>query len=224
MSEHLPGGAYVTQDDLVAALRTVGAEHDDLSRQHTDLAGAVRDLAGVVTKIAGRVTDLTDHDVENGRARWRWRTLPPGPAREGLWHQVAAFVGWYNTRYGHAAQSVAIWPCWPEHPAAVEELTALMVAHDAAYAGEDPTDAIIAWHDRWLWPAIDRLHARPGGFRNCTATTHDLRHTLDVPAATAEALAAAIAADAQTATPAPGPATDALEGPPLGEPPAEEDR
>jgi hypothetical protein len=226
------GGDPVTHDDLVDALRQVGKEHDDLQTRHTDLAAAVRDLAGVVTKVAGGVGELTDHDVETGRARWRWRTLPPGPARTALWHEISAFVTWYNTRYGHAAQSTAIWACWPQHPVAVEELTALMVAHTAAYAGEDPTDAVIAWHDRWLWPAIERLHSRPGGFKGCTASTHDLRHTVDVPAITPQDLTAAIETDAAAVLELTAPVnqSNALDQtitgqPPLeAEPPAEEDR
>jgi hypothetical protein len=202
MTEHehdAPGSRYVTHDDLVDALRQVAAEHDDLAGKHAAVLELIGDLGKAVARVSGKVQELADHDVEMGRARWRWRTLPPGPTRVALWHQVAAFVAWYNHRYGHSAQGVALWPCWASHPVVVEELTALMVAHDAAYAGDDPTDAIIAWHDRWLWPAIDRLHTRPGGFKTCTAMTHDLRHTVDVPQIDAPALAAAIADDATAA-------------------------
>lgn len=193
---------FVTEDELIQALTKVGQDLDGFAGKQTELAelvntlaGTVNTLAGAVKKVTGKVGELTDHAEELGRARWRWRTLEPGPRRTALWYELAKFITWYNARYGHSAESVALWPCWPSHPVVVEELTGLMVAHDAAYAGEDPTDAIIAWHDRWLWPAIERIHTRPGGMKNCSAVSHDHRHVVDPGQVGPEALTAAIAAD-----------------------------
>jgi hypothetical protein len=43
---------------------------------------------------------------------------------------------------------------------AVEELTALMVAWKAAYSQKEaaPSEALVNWHDRWLWPTLHRLN------------------------------------------------------------------
>lgn len=60
-------------------------------------------------------------------------------------------------------------PTWPTpatgsrdagtHPIAVEELTALMVSHRAAYdtRSAKASSALVNWHQRALWPTLDSL-------------------------------------------------------------------
>ena len=57
-----------------------------------------------------------------------------------------------------------------------------MVAWQGAHNGAPASDALVAWHDRRLWPCLDRLHTKPGGFKDCTLAKHELRHTVHVPA------------------------------------------
>lgn len=104
---------------------------------------------------------------------WTWHTLPPDRQRE-LLTQLRDWVDWLIHRYDLRGEHHAIPPCWYAHPVAVEELTALMVAWQAAYTPEDPTpnDAPINWHDRWLWPTLHRLNTQLAVWRKCTAGTH----------------------------------------------------
>lgn len=93
-------------------------------------------------------------------SRWSWRDVDP-LAADKLRRELADWVGWLRERYPPVGRAVP--DCWAEHPVAIEELTALMAAWRNAYNGSDlPTDALIAWHDRWLWPCVDRLSAVAG--------------------------------------------------------------
>ena len=105
---------------------------------------------------------------------WAWRTLGPVRRRE-LLTQLRDWVDWLITRYELRAEAQTIPPCWYCHPVAVEELTALMVAWHAAYFKDEgaPSDALINWHDRWLWPALHRLNVQLRVWPKCTGGTHE---------------------------------------------------
>ncbi|MEU8244062.1 hypothetical protein AB0C07_37890 [Actinoplanes missouriensis] len=100
-------------------------------------------------------------------SRWSWRHADPRTVAQ-LWEELISWVNWLVPRYELTGEAAPIAPCWYRHPVAVEELTALMASWQAAYQGrpETPRDDLIAWHDRWLWPTIDRLQAR-AGWRGC---------------------------------------------------------
>jgi len=105
---------------------------------------------------------------------WAWRALGPSRRRE-LLSQLREWVDWLITRYELRAEAQTIPPCWYRHPGAVEELTALMVAWQAAYSQDEsaPSDALINWHDRWLWPALHRLNVQLRVWPKCTGGTHE---------------------------------------------------
>ena len=109
---------------------------------------------------------------------WAWRALGPGRRRE-LLTQLRDWVDWLITRYELRAEAQTIPPCWYRHPVAVEELTALMVAWHAAYTADEgaPSDALINWHDRWLWPALHRLNVQLRIWPKCTGGTHEPART-----------------------------------------------
>lgn len=69
-------------------------------------------------------------------------------------------------------------PCWEEHPGAVEELLALYAAWLGAYASKDPNEGPIAWHDRWVSPALERLTSIYG-LEECRTAGH---HAVPAPA------------------------------------------
>ena len=170
-------GDFLTRTEHTDSLELVGRDIDAVARDVAQLADAV-----------GGVLDVLEQpgSLTRGGGRWRWRTLT-GHDRAALWTEVRDWVGWFNTRYGAVGSKTAIPPCWPSHPVAVEEITALMVAWQGAHDVAAPSDALAAWHDRWLWPCLDRLHTKPGGFKDCTLAKHELRHTVHVPAVTDDA-------------------------------------
>ncbi|WP_068277745.1 hypothetical protein [Aldersonia kunmingensis] len=115
--------------------------------------------------------DTGSASPDYGWSRYAWRHLDREQARV-LWGELTDWVTWLRARYqlGHT-----IPPCWYRHGVIVEELTALMAAHHAAYTtgsdGHDPArDDLTAWHRHWLWPLIDRLPALSTTSR-CSDTT-----------------------------------------------------
>lgn len=168
---------------------------------HDEFDAAVQRLSGDVDKLAEALGSLLDaQERQTGDAaatepnRWCWRTVT-GQDRTHLWDELVEWVDWFNGRYGTSGPRNAVPPCWPLHPVAVEELTGLMLAWTAAHTVTGPSAEVVAWHDRWLWPCLDRLRTRQGGFEHCTATRHDLRHTVPMTPTSADALAEAMAGD-----------------------------
>lgn len=87
-----------------------------------------------------------------------WRHVSASEAR-GLWVRLREWVDWVNARYfGSSWESIR--PCWFRHPAAVEELTALWAAWEAAYRAPDDgdgfSDAALWWHEK-LHTVVRRL-------------------------------------------------------------------
>ncbi len=127
-----------------------------------------------------RTVDTLSHRLGTTPAEgpWAWRTLGPSRRRE-LLTQLREWVDWLITRYELRAEAQTIPPCWYRHPVAVEELTALMVAWHAAYTADEsaPSDALINWHDRWLWPALHRLNVQLRVWPKCTGGTHEPTRT-----------------------------------------------
>lgn len=100
---------------------------------------------------------------------WFWEELNPEQRKE-LWAELGAFVVWLQNRIlRHWSNSEGWIPaCWYRHPDAVEMLTALMVAHKAAYGGKSkkPSFELTEWFSRALWPTMDTFKQRLT-FKNC---------------------------------------------------------
>lgn len=96
-------------------------------------------------------------------SRFVWRHLDQAAAAE-LWAELADWVQWLRERYQLGS---TIPKCWYRHGDVVEELTALMSAHTAAYQQMYGAkgieirdwDAMIAWHRGELAPARARVAA-----------------------------------------------------------------
>lgn len=71
---------------------------------------------------------------------------------------VTEWLEWANPTLivPRSPKRLAVPGCWNRHPPVVEELLALHAAWLAAYA-EGPSDAMIAWHDRWLDSSVTRV-------------------------------------------------------------------
>jgi len=82
-----------------------------------------------------------------------WRTLEDEDAPQ-VWTDLREWVIWFTHRYNLAPRKIP--PCWFQHGALVEELSALhtawLVSYDSLDAGYGP----IGWHER-LAVAIPRL-------------------------------------------------------------------
>ena len=94
-------------------------------------------------------------------SRFVWRHLDQAAAAE-LWDELADWVQWARERYDLGDRIPA---CWFRHPGVVEQLTALMSAHTAAYQQQYTVkgvpvrdwDLMSNWHRVDLWPVVERL-------------------------------------------------------------------
>lgn len=131
-------------------------EWEELFALHTD----------TLTEIINRVIDLEDtvSALSNGAgareqktlAAYCWREITDPQVRAQLWRTIREWVDWVSTRYlSHGA--IRIPPCWYRHPVAVEELTALWAGWYMAYHQEEPNTLASDWHQRYLWPTLERL-------------------------------------------------------------------
>lgn len=120
-----------------------------------------------VEEVAGYVYEELSNYPAGGP--WFWKELNLEKRRE-LWVELGEFVTWLQNRilchWSNTEGSIA--PCWYQHPDAVELLTALMVAHKAAYRAKSkkPSFELTEWFTRALWPTLEAL-TRRSTFKNC---------------------------------------------------------
>ncbi|GAA4685429.1 hypothetical protein [Gordonia humi] len=107
---------------------------------------------------------IDDIDVDQMRAdvfrpsRFCWDSLDRVAAAR-LWDELVRWVDWLRYRYEIIEK---IPPCWYRHPRLVEELTALMTAHRAAYTqihaegktGRPYWPDMASWHTQYLRPFL----------------------------------------------------------------------
>ncbi|MGC5172052.1 hypothetical protein ACLQ2Q_15505 [Microbacterium sp. DT81.1] len=92
-----------------------------------------------------------------------WRTLGDGEAR-AAWTYLRSWVEWFIIRYRVPESTIP--GCWWKHGHLVEELSALHIAHTAAFDSSDAGFGPIGWHER-LAVALPRLtRAYSGGCSN----------------------------------------------------------
>lgn len=128
-----------------------------------ELIGKVDETQQVISSLHDLVTDLP------AGGPWLWAELDPKVQRD-LWIELDAFVSWLQNRIlsHNTSRQSGIAPCWYKHPDAVEQLTALMVAHKASYnpKTKKASHALVDWFHRALWPTMEIIKAR-GTFKNC---------------------------------------------------------
>lgn len=140
------GRELMRQAQLISQLRS---DLDELAHGTTD----------ITADLLSRLETLDASDSKSSAARpWCWRDLGPKAAGE-LWCQLTEWATWLRSRYPLAKK---IPPCWSEHPEIVEELTALWLAWQGAYADPNaPITAPAEWHDHWLPGLLHRLEHGP---------------------------------------------------------------
>lgn len=120
-----------------------------------------------VEEVAGYVYEELGNYPAGGP--WFWEELNLKQRRE-LWVELGEFVTWLQNRilrhWSNTEGSIAA--CWYLHPDAVEQLTALMVAHKAAYRAKSkkPSFEPTEWFTRALWPTMDAF-TRRATFKSC---------------------------------------------------------
>jgi hypothetical protein len=135
------------------------------------LAQLEADLAQL-TDIVARISGTRGHGGGAERPSiWVWDQLTAERSRS-QWAGLVPWVRWLIMRYPRALREFP--PCWHLHPDAIEELTALWAAWRAAYHhGDDPSDDMVNWHDRWLPGVAGRLLGTGGVLTGCAAaSTH----------------------------------------------------
>ena len=93
----------------------------------------------------------------------RWRDLAPEQARVE-WNTLRQWVEWVTTRFDVPVSLVP--NCWWQHPALVEELSALHVAWRTAYDQQDSGLGPVMWLERWHNAKARLRAAYPGSCNN----------------------------------------------------------
>src|SRR5947209_442613 len=97
-----------------------------------------------------------------------WPSLR-GDERDARFQELVDWTSWLVDRY--ALDHRTIPPCWPEHGALLEELSALRTAWVTAFAEDSRGDAPLHWHAEFaaarqrLTEWVARTGCRPGEHR-----------------------------------------------------------
>ncbi|MET0873078.1 MAG: hypothetical protein ABWX89_12175 [Paeniglutamicibacter terrestris] len=141
-------------------------QYDGLEELLAGIPELIRRLGETEESVAALVEELANYPAGGP---WLWEGLEP-EAQRALWIELDAFVSWLQNRIlsHHASKEGWIAPCWYKHPDAVEQLTALMVAHKASYhpKSKTPSHTLVDWFQRCLWPTMDTLKQRQT-FKQC---------------------------------------------------------
>jgi hypothetical protein len=139
----------VQQAEQIAALRR---DLDRLAQETVDAFTVVHDRLDEAPATSGELP------APNPAKRWCWRDLDD-TGSEQMMEQLTDWVDWLRSRYPLARR---VPPCWAEHPETIEELTAVWLAWQHAYAEPDaPLTAAADWHERWLPGFLYRLQHGP---------------------------------------------------------------
>ena len=96
-------------------------------------------------------------------------------AAVGAWHGLDAWIRWCVGRYGLDHRTIP--PCWYQHGALVEELSALRTGWQAAHSPTAPGNAPLEWHALFamarqrLQDWVARSGCRPDEHREQHGTT-----------------------------------------------------
>lgn len=125
--------------------------------------GALEKVSKAVLEVRGHVAELLEKPTE--------KDTPPKPwadrATQAQWDEL---VDWLQRSYEVLAE-FKIYPCWPAHLGMVEEIAGLHHSWERAVVTDElatttGSSDLTAWHDRWLWPLLQR--AKGGHYRTAT--------------------------------------------------------
>jgi len=169
----------------------------------TRITGVEAAVINAIADLNGRVDALQPPDFTG--------TAPPplrfaDRADTDAWADLVDWVDDLNRGYS-ISPDYQILPCWPAHPGMVEELAALHSAWIAAAISDskngphpaEPADNkkpakparpakggpdYAVWHDRALWPFLDRIRDNRYRIHMCTRNNHVPETAEDLPPAT----------------------------------------
>lgn len=138
-----------------------------LDQTEDHFGGALEKVSRAVLEVRGQLAELLKKQTE--------KDIPPQPwsarATRGQWNELVDWVDWMQRSYGTLAE-FEIYSCWPAHLGMVEELAGLFHSWKRAGNADElatttGSSDLTAWHDRWLWPLLQR--AKGGHYRttNC---------------------------------------------------------
>lgn len=165
----MPEEAWLPPEDAAPAPAGVDAKTGELTDDAPGLE-VIPDLLDRLDSVeelaANLYEELTSYPAGGP---WFWEELN-SEQRGELWAELDAFVVWLQNRIlRHWSNSMGWIPaCWYRHPDAVEMLTAVMVAHKAAYRAKSkkPSFGLTEWFSRALWPMMETFTQRLT-FKNC---------------------------------------------------------
>lgn len=138
-----------------------------------ELTVAADELTGQLGELSEILVDVVEEIKATPGGPWLWHMLPPLSGAE-LARELSGWVSWLHERYlrNISVEEFRLPQCWYRHPVAVEELTALMVAHQAAYSesARKKSAELAYWHELHLWPCLRRLNVDLRLFDQCKKT------------------------------------------------------
>ena len=134
--------------------------------------------------VLNKLVDLLEQ--EGGGGPLHWETMTP-QRRALVMEQLSVFLDFLDRVYlRHMVEFSFFKPCWWQHPEVVWQLTALWAAFGVAYSRKArPSNAQADWHERYLWPMLERM--RRSSMKDCNSTQHQpqqqaaLRHSAGLP-------------------------------------------
>lgn len=183
---HVEDVPVLDMELLPEVVTELASTSEQQAHQLADLAVVVSELGGSVATALDEVESLREFLLELQRNlaeredlsrpnRWTWAFLTRDQA-EQLWHELRWFVNHLITRYP-LSSDVSIPPCWYQHTVAVDELSDLYAAWRMAYcSGDRPSEEMIAWRTRWMWPSLHTLHTQ-ADWRECKAQRQHVEPT-----------------------------------------------
>lgn len=155
-----------TSDPAKQATALAG-ELDRQGRRITTLENRAGDLEGAVQSLACDVATLTSYVAPGGDKKLRSWLLADDPELAG--QDLEALASWLDAVWLRYPDAV-LPSCWAWHPALVEELHVLRLAHVEAFDPKRGTVVKAAdWHDRLRPHATARISA---AYRRCSLTRH----------------------------------------------------
>ena len=128
---------------------------------------ATRDI-GEHGAALGEILDILEAEGVGGPLHWE--TMTPGH-RADVMEQLEAFVRFLDRTYFQYLPDYNLKPCWWRHPDVVWQLTALWAAFGVTYNPKArPSTEQATWHDRILFPTLDRL--RRSSLKPCNSREH----------------------------------------------------
>lgn len=171
--EYMPDEAWMPPQDAAPAAPPAGVNDQTGEMTGAEAIPEMLERLGEVEELAASLyEELTNYPAGGP---WFWAELNAEKRKE-LWAELDGFVTWLQNRILRNSSNSEFWipACWYRHPDAVEMLTALMVAHKAAYRAKSkkPSFDLIDWFSRGLWPTMETFKTRMT-FKNCVEGHYD---------------------------------------------------